>query len=197
MSRKKNPIRDRADVEIEAREDEEISVADPRTEDATKVAKDIPVKPKIVTNKGTERLEELIRLMTDEGLQELEIRDGSFHVRLVRQSAVAAMVPMAAAAVAVKAPKKKAEPAVEAEDPRFKPVKSPLAGVFYRAASPQAAPFVKEGDRVTSDKTLCIVEAMKVLNEINSGLTGRVAKILVENGKPIQNGQTLFLIETD
>ena len=75
------------------------------------------------------------------------------------------------------------------------PIKSPLAGVFYRAPSPQAAPFAKEGDDVTPDKTLCIIEAMKVLNEINAGTTGRILKIMVENGKPVQAGQTLFLVD--
>src|SRR5262249_10154154 len=75
------------------------------------------------------------------------------------------------------------------------PIKSPLAGVFYRSPSPAAAPFVKEGDVVTPERVLCIVEAMKVLNEINAGVQGNIPRIMVENGKPVSSGQIIFYVE--
>jgi len=72
--------------------------------------------------------------------------------------------------------------------------KSPMLGTFYRAASPEAEPFAKVGDKVTADKTLCIIEAMKVMNEIVPDITGAVVSIEVENGEAVEYGQTLFLI---
>jgi acetyl-CoA carboxylase biotin carboxyl carrier protein len=132
--------------------------------------------------------------MDAEGLHELEVSEGDFRVKLVRQGAVVTSTRHYAPAPAVgaaPAAKKSAEPEIGHS------VKSPLAGVFYRSPSPQAPPFVKEGDTVSPDKTLCIVEAMKVLNQINAGVSGKVIKILVENGKPVTNGQPLFVIDKD
>ncbi|MBV9079955.1 MAG: biotin/lipoyl-binding protein [Elusimicrobia bacterium] len=133
--------------------------------------------------------------MEEENLHELEIVDGPFEVKLVRQG----RVPVIHAHGHGHAPR----PAATASDAPAKgedlgnllPVKAPLAGIFYRAPSPQAAPFIKEGESVIPEKTLCIIEAMKVLNEINAGVSGTVARILVENGKPVSAGQNLFLIE--
>lgn len=160
----------------------------------TKSAKRPVKKAGKQTAKSTDRLESLLKLMDDEHLQELEISDGPFQVKLVRQSAVS-YVPRGMALPPVSAPRKEAAAAPAAEPEKGTPIKSPLAGVFYRSPSPQSPPFVKEGDNVTSDKPLCIIEAMKVLNEINAGMSGKIIKILVENGKPISSGQTLFLIE--
>jgi acetyl-CoA carboxylase biotin carboxyl carrier protein len=157
-----------------------------------------PVKPgngktDKVSAKPSERLEELLKLMEDENLQELEITDGPFEVKLVRQGR--APVHHAPRSHAAPAPRASA-PTPKADDfGKLTPVKSPLAGIFYRAPSPQAAPFVKEGETVSPDKTLCLIEAMKVLNEINGGVSGTVVRILVENGKPVTAGQNLFLIE--
>jgi acetyl-CoA carboxylase biotin carboxyl carrier protein len=75
------------------------------------------------------------------------------------------------------------------------PVKAPIAGVFYRARSPQSPAFVNVGDSVTSEQPMCIIEAMKVMNEIIAGASGRVEKILVENGKPVEAGQMLFILK--
>lgn len=138
--------------------------------------------------KPTDRLEEFLKLMDEENLHELEVADGSFSVKLVRQS----LAPVSDRRVVLpqaKAPEKKAAAEVGT------PIKSPLAGIFYRSSSPANPPYTKEGDVVTTDKTLCIIEAMKVLNEINAGVNGRILKIMVENGKPVQSGQTLFLVE--
>lgn len=132
--------------------------------------------------------------MDAEGLHELEVWDGTNKVKLVRHSAATSVVRHEA--VHIPAPAKKAAKAQKIEDLGH-PVKSPLAGIFYRSPSPSAPTFTKEGDSVTPDKTLCIVEAMKVLNQINAGVSGRVIKILVENGKPVQSGQPLFIIDTN
>ena len=76
-------------------------------------------------------------------------------------------------------------------------ITSPMVGTFYRAPSPESPPFVKEGDRVTAGQTLCIIEAMKIMNEIESEVTGRISKILMENAKAVEYGQALFVIEPD
>lgn len=78
---------------------------------------------------------------------------------------------------------------------KYHVIKSPLVGTFYRAPSPGAPPFVEEGDMVSKGQVLCIIEALKVMNEIESDVDGRVAKILVENGQPVEYGQELFYIE--
>ncbi len=154
-----------------------------------------------VTKKGSlkpsNRLEEFLKLMDEENLQELEVVDGDFSVKLVRQSKapVAHYAPPAGSHASGPVAKKRGDQAKKAEPEIGSPIKSPLAGVFYRAPSPNAALFVKEGDIVTPDKTLCIIEAMKVLNEINAGVSGKILKIMVENGKPVSSGQTLFLVE--
>ncbi|MFQ6616902.1 MAG: acetyl-CoA carboxylase biotin carboxyl carrier protein [Fidelibacterota bacterium] len=94
----------------------------------------------------------------------------------------------------------------EAESPLAEPengtadgieIRAPMVGTFYRAASPDAPPFASEGDHVTAGQTLCIIEAMKIMNEIESEVTGRVAKILAENAQPVEYGHPLFVIEPD
>ena len=76
-------------------------------------------------------------------------------------------------------------------------ITAPMVGTFYRAPSPESPPFVKEGDRVTAGQTLCIIEAMKIMNEIESEVTGRISRIVMENAKAVEYGQTLFVIEPD
>ncbi len=146
--------------------------------------------------KPSDRLEDLMKVMQEENLHELEINDGDVEVKLVRHGRVPVAVSGRAHGPAHHAPAV-APAAGKAEEDlgNLKPVKAPLAGVFYRAPSPQAALFVKEGDPVSPEKTLCIIEAMKVLNEINGGISGTVARILVENGKAVSSGQALFLID--
>lgn len=146
-----------------------------------------------VSLKPTDRLEELLKLMDEENLHELEVSDGPFEVKLVRQSLAPASPRALHAPAPGVAPMSSAK---KVEIPETgTPIKSPLAGIFYRSPSPEAATFVKEGDVVTPDKTLCIIEAMKVLNEINAGVSGRIVKIMVENGNSVQSGQTLFVVE--
>ncbi len=87
------------------------------------------------------------------------------------------------------------EPHIEAESSNLVAIRAPLVGTFYRAPSPDAPPYVKEGDIIEKGQVVCIIEAMKIMNEIESDVRGRVVKVLVENGKPVEYGQPLFLIE--
>jgi len=146
------------------------------------------------------KLKKLIDLVQESGIGEIEITEGEEKVRISRQSAAQPMimaspgmqpmgVPMAAAAA--EAP---AAPAPAAE-PKGHALKSPMVGTFYRAPSPGAPSFVEVGQTVSKGQTLCIIEAMKLLNEIESDVAGTVKAILVENGQPVEYGQPLFLIE--
>jgi acetyl-CoA carboxylase biotin carboxyl carrier protein len=134
-------------------------------------------------------------MMVSQDLLELEVKDGDFHLRLSRGTRsvpvahVLSPAPQAPAASSAPAPAE-APPAPAAHS-----VASPLAGMFYRSASPASPPFVKEGDTAAFGDVLCIVEAMKVMNEIRADRPCVVKKILVENGKPVSAGQELFLID--
>jgi acetyl-CoA carboxylase biotin carboxyl carrier protein len=146
------------------------------------------------------KLKKLIDLVQESGIAELEITEGEEKVRISRagnavQTAVMTMpqattmmaaVPAAAAAVAA-APEAPAEPEGHV-------VKSPMVGTFYRSSAPGAKPFVEIGQSVNAGETLCIIEAMKLLNEIEADQGGVVKSVLVENGQPVEYGQPLFLI---
>jgi acetyl-CoA carboxylase biotin carboxyl carrier protein len=128
--------------------------------------------------------------MVEENLQELEIREAHFTVKLVRRSKPSHGPVHHAPTHGAPAP------AASPEPPQNRlAVTAPLAGVFYRAASPQASPFVNAGDTISPGQLLCIIEAMKIMNEIRSEVGGRVQKILAENGKVVKGGQELFLLE--
>jgi acetyl-CoA carboxylase biotin carboxyl carrier protein len=141
------------------------------------------------------KLKTLIELVENSGIAELELTEGEEHVRISRASSVAAPVqhvyaaaPQAApAAVAAAAP---AAPAV----PEGHVVKSPMVGSFYRSPSPGAKSFVDIGQSVNEGDTLCIIEAMKLLNEIEADKSGVIKAILVENGQAVEFGQPLFII---
>lgn len=146
------------------------------------------------------KLKTLIELVEGSGIAELEIIEGEERVRITRTVAVAqqlyAPAPQQAMAAPVAAP---AAPAAVAEP--AKPavaeghvVKSPMVGTFYRSASPGSKPFVDVGQNVNTGDTLCIIEAMKLLNEIDADQTGVIKAILVENGQPVEFGQPLFVI---
>ncbi len=157
-------------------------------------------------------LKTLLALMQEFGLVELEIEDKRGKVRLVRGSvagvseATAEVSAVAPKAIAVAAPKeiakaaaaaangaRRAEPPAVAENQKL--IASPMVGTFYRAASPDSNPFVEEGDSVRKGQALCIVEAMKMMNEIEADAGGRVVRILCENGQPIEYGQPLMILE--
>ena len=147
------------------------------------------------------KLKTLIELVENSGIAELELTEGEEHVRISRSSSVAApmqqmyaapqqFAPAPAPAAAPAAPAAPVAPAVE----EGHVVKSPMVGTFYRAPSPGAKSFVDIGQNVKEGETLCIIEAMKLLNEIESDKTGVVKAILVENGQAVEFGQPLFLI---
>ncbi|HEY5993072.1 MAG TPA: acetyl-CoA carboxylase biotin carboxyl carrier protein [Gallionellaceae bacterium] len=146
------------------------------------------------------KLKTLIELVESSGIAELEISEGEERVRITRTGAQAAMqqvyapVPHAAAPSAAAAPA--AAPAPAAQPPAIEGhvIKSPMVGSFYRSASPGAKPFVDVGQSVNSGDTLCIIEAMKLLNEIETDKAGVIKAILVENGQPVEFGQPLFII---
>jgi acetyl-CoA carboxylase biotin carboxyl carrier protein len=145
------------------------------------------------------KLKKLIDLVQESGIGEIEITEGEEKVRISRQAAGAPVImagPVQPMAVAT-APAGAAPAAAPAVEPEAKghALKSPMVGTFYRAPSPGAPPFVEIGQAVTKGQTLCIIEAMKLLNEIESDATGTVKAILVENGQPVEYGQPLFLIE--
>ncbi len=139
------------------------------------------------------RLERLLELMHEHGLTELEIGlDG----RSVRMSKAGPATYAVGAPLAAPAGNPAAAPAAPAKAKAAgDPFLSPMVGTFYRAASPEAKAFVMEGDLVKADSTLCIIEAMKVMNEIKAEKPGKVLQILVENGEAVEYGQPLFLIQ--
>jgi acetyl-CoA carboxylase biotin carboxyl carrier protein len=145
-----------------------------------------------------ERIDQLLQLLNEQKVAEFNYEDESvsltvrFGGAVVTQMVAAAPVAAAVAAPAAAAPA--AAPAA-ADDPSQTDVPSPMVGTFYRAASPDTPPFVKLGDRVSRGQTLCIVEAMKLMNEIESEVEGVVTAILVENAQPVQFGQSLFKIK--
>ncbi|MCG6976135.1 MAG: acetyl-CoA carboxylase biotin carboxyl carrier protein [Acidiferrobacterales bacterium] len=147
------------------------------------------------------KVKKLIEMLEESSLAEIEINEGEESIRISRTSSVsyAAPAPMMAAPaapVAAPAPAAAAESEVgEKELPSGHAVKSPMVGTFYSAPSPGAKPFASVGDTVSVGDTLCIVEAMKMLNEIEADKSGVVKAILKENGQPVEYGEALFIIE--
>jgi acetyl-CoA carboxylase biotin carboxyl carrier protein len=148
------------------------------------------------------KLKTLIDLVSESNVSELEITEAEGKVRIVKggpATAQAAAAPLAmplaapvpAAALAAPAP----VPAAVPEAPKGHAVKSPMVGTFYRASAPGAKSFVEVGDAIKEGETICIIEAMKILNEIEADKSGTVTAILCENGQAVEYGQTLFVIE--
>lgn len=146
------------------------------------------------------KVKKLIDLLEESGIDEIEIKEGEESVRISRNlnRGYAAPAPMAAAPAAP-APAPAAAPEPAAQDsgsslPDGHPVLSPMVGTFYRAPSPEAKAFVEVGQKVKAGDTLCIVEAMKMLNQIEADRSGTVVAILVENGEPVEFDQPMFII---
>ncbi|SRR5258706_5892471 len=148
------------------------------------------------------KLKKLIDLVQESGIGEIEITEGEEKVRISRQIAAPQPVIMTSPAMqayatgpGASAPGALPAAAPIAAQPAGHTLKSPMVGTFYRAPSPGAPPFVEIGQSVSKGQTLCIIEAMKLLNEIESDFSGTIKAILVENGQPVEYGQPLFLIE--
>jgi acetyl-CoA carboxylase biotin carboxyl carrier protein len=151
------------------------------------------------------KLKTLIDLVAESDIAELEVTEGESKVRIVKSSAIPqnqmVMMPpqgvqqysVPAVSNAAPAPAAPAAPVVAAE-PTGHVIKSPMVGTFYRSSAPGAPAFVEVGSNIKEGDTLCIIEAMKLLNEIDADVSGVVTKILVENGQPVEFGQPLFVI---
>jgi acetyl-CoA carboxylase biotin carboxyl carrier protein len=143
------------------------------------------------------KIKKLIEILEESGIAELEIKEGEEAIRISRYSAPPAAVAYAPAPVAAashQAPAMALAPVAE-ETLSGHIVKSPMVGTFYRSASPGTKAFVEVGHSVKAGDTLCIIEAMKILNQIEADKSGTITKILVENAEPVEYGQPLFIIE--
>ena len=167
-----------------------------------------PASPKAVTasdNLSLDQVKELIELISEKQFTEFELERGSFRMRLGRGTAAKMLVEAAPTFVPVASPVQGAPPAIAAPvaaTPAAAPAEenlhiltSPIVGTYYQSASPTNPLFAEIGAAVKSGQTLCIVEAMKLMNEIQSDVSGTVAKIFVENGQPVEYGQPLFGIK--
>ena len=150
------------------------------------------------------KVKKLIELLEESGISELEINEGEESVRISRYSSAPAPAPVSYAAAPAAPVPAAAEPApatapekesAEDELPSGHVVTSPMVGTYYSASSPGAKPFVSVGDSVSEGDTVCIVEAMKILNQIEADASGTVKAILVDNAQPVEYGQPLMVIE--
>jgi acetyl-CoA carboxylase biotin carboxyl carrier protein len=151
-----------------------------------------------------EKIKELVEMMKNFDLSEIEIKDGEKEIKIrkgcsvsdvtVQQMSPMAMGGMAMPAQAAAQPGQAAEQAPAEKDPNLQEFTSPMVGTFYRAPSPESPPFSTEGDKINAESVICIIEAMKVMNEIKSEMSGEIVEILVENGEAVEFGQPLFLI---
>jgi acetyl-CoA carboxylase biotin carboxyl carrier protein len=147
------------------------------------------------------KLKTLIDLVAESGISELEITEGDGKVRIVKtppapvmmQAPVQQAAPVALASAA--APAAVPAPAAAPEPPSGHIVKSPMVGTFYRSAQPGSDPYVSVGSQVKEGDTLCIIEAMKLMNEIEADKSGTIKAVLADNGSPVEFGQPLFVIE--
>ena len=139
-----------------------------------------------------ETIRKLVALMEEHGLVEVEVEQENLAVRLRKGGAEAPVVP-AAVPVAPAPPARAAAPPAAG----LPTINSPMVGTFYASSSPEADPYVKVGDHVTDESVVCVIEAMKVFNEIRSEMSGTIEKILVKNATPVEFGQPLFVIRPD
>jgi acetyl-CoA carboxylase biotin carboxyl carrier protein len=172
------------------RDDENQTVADDSKQDPSEVHDVFDVR----------RVRRLVALMNEHDLSEIDLRQGNQRVRLRREAdqpvftATPSYAPAPAPAPAAPSATGPAAP-TPAAAPAGKTINSPMVGTFYLSSSPDAAAFVKIGDQVGPDTTICIIEAMKVFNEIPAETSGKITAVLVENGMPVEFGQPLFRIE--
>jgi len=140
-----------------------------------------------------DEIRRLIDLMAETGVTELEVKDAEGHVRLVLGGSASVPPQIVQAAPAV-SPQAAAPSEPDAGEAGLR-ITSPMVGTFYQAPGPDAKPFVSVGDVVEAGDVVCIIEAMKMMNEIESEQRGRLRRVLVENGQPVEYGQALFLLE--
>jgi len=145
-------------------------------------------------------IKQVVEMMKRSEISEFEIEEKDFKLRLSRKNGdtqiIQAAAPVAAAPIAPAAPAAPATAAAPAEEQGVSVVKSPMVGTFYTAASPDSPVFAKVGGKVGADSIVCIIEAMKVMNEIQAELSGTITEVLVENGEAVEYGQPLFKVKT-
>jgi acetyl-CoA carboxylase biotin carboxyl carrier protein len=151
-----------------------------------------------------EKVRELVKLVEDSGIEELEVSHEDTTIRIQKSAPVTMAAASVAPAMPVPMPQVStpaaADTSAAAADPsraKWKDVRSPIVGTFYRAPSPTSGPFVEVGDRVTVGQTLCIIEAMKVMNEIEAEFSGTIKEVFVEDGNPVEAEGVLFLVDPD
>ncbi|MEQ8714672.1 MAG: acetyl-CoA carboxylase biotin carboxyl carrier protein [Cyclobacteriaceae bacterium] len=151
-------------------------------------------------------IRDLIDFISQSGLEEVNIETEEFKIKVKRNAEMAANTVMAAApapapvaapapAAAPAAPAPSAPAATASDDAKYQTIKAPMIGTFYRSANPESDAFVQIGDKVTAGQTVCIIEAMKLFNEIESEISGTIVKVLVDNASPIEYDQPLFLVD--
>jgi acetyl-CoA carboxylase biotin carboxyl carrier protein len=143
------------------------------------------------------KVKKLIELLEESGIAEIEISEGEDSVRISRYPGNAAPAPVAMPVAHAAPPVAAAAPAAAAPaapEPAGQKVLSPMVGTFYRSPTPEAEPFVKIGDKVSAGDTLCIIEAMKMMNQIEADVSGTVLAAEIENGQAVEFGETLFVI---
>ena len=140
-------------------------------------------------------IDQVVELAVRHNLAELEVEGAGTRIRIVREHAPAASGPRVEAAPAITVPLQQPTPESVESTAHLLTVEAPMVGTFYRSPKPDAPPFVTEGDEVKEGQVICIVEAMKLMNEIEARVAGRIAKVVVENGQPVEFGQALFLVE--
>lgn len=146
--------------------------------------------------KVKEEIENIIDLFKRSNLGEFEIEKEGLRLRLRKDiPAISVDSTGTAAKPVIEKETEKSEKTETEED--LIPIKTPMVGTFYQASSPEATPFVEEGDMVEAEQVVCIIEAMKLMNEIKAETRGKIAKILVEDGHPVEYGQTLFLLKAE
>ena len=144
----------------------------------------------------TEYIEKLAKILTDNGLTEISLEEGEQAITLRKDAIMPAPVVTAPAAAPVAAaPAAPASEPVADDSKKGTPIVSPMVGMFYKAPSPDAEPFVSVGSVIKPGDVVCIVEAMKMMNEIESEVTGKVVEICVEDGQPVEFGQVLMYVE--
>ncbi len=144
-----------------------------------------------------EKIRRLIDLMKEHELSEVDLKQGDQRVRIKRGGEILPTAPFVASSSAQRVSSSVEGIEASLAPSNMKVIASPMVGTFYRSSGPDSAPFVKVGDRIGPETTVCIIEAMKVFNEIPAGVSGQVVAILVENGAPIEFGQVLLKIDPE
>jgi acetyl-CoA carboxylase biotin carboxyl carrier protein len=149
-------------------------------------------------------IKKLVKLVSESGVDEIEVEEEGKRIRIAKRGAVSPLTPVPPQTPLLQIPVSSAQAELPSAAPlpaqpppakKYHEIKSPIVGTFYRAPAPDAAPFVQIGSEVEPGAVLCIVEAMKLMNEIESDTSGKIVKIMAENGQPVEYDQTLFLVE--